>query len=203
MFRLTYIHLPILLIFLQSFFANSQTLQNQKISDDYSHFLIEPIQGLQPDIIFNRSEADWSIEVDYHLQINSSKNTWINPTNRITAKLRLWSTNGLEIFPKSIDALTALHTPTETTVSNIINNVHPANMRGMKWLQITRAGQYQGVTVFSLKSAFGISFTNDYVLQVIPLIYRADTNLDKAYLVEFQPIKVKLMANGNVQKINR
>jgi hypothetical protein len=184
--------------------VTGQTLQ-QEVSTDggYQHVLCEPKQGLQPNITFDKNLSDWTIFTDYYLQTNFPRNTWIGPTNRVSAKLELWSTNGLVIPLKSADALAAFHAPAQTTVSDIMNNVHPSDTRGMKWLHITKAGQFEGVLPFSLQSAFGISFTNDYVFQITPFIYRADTNLDKATLVEFPPVKIKLMANGNVQKTDK
>ena len=163
--------------------------------------LSKATNGIQPAIIFQKNNKDWTVTIDYYLRSNFVRNTWINPTNRIAAKLALWSTNGLKIPLKSLDALAALHAPRQTTVSTILNNVQPANLRGMKWLQITKAGQHQGAVVFSLRSAFEISFTNNYVFQITPIIYRVDTNLDNAVLAAFQPVTVKLMADGTVQNV--
>jgi len=54
---------------------------------------------------------------------------------------------------------------------------------------------------FSLQSAFDVSFTNDVVLQITPLIYKVETNEVTAHLIEFLPIKMKLLSNGEVQKL--
>jgi hypothetical protein len=204
MFRSINSGLVVTLAFLLSFSAVGQPAKQIVQSDlgyGWPTILDESTNGLEPAIIFDKDRTDWDIQMDYYLQTNFPRNTWVSPTNRFSAKLELWSTNGLAIPLTSADALAALHPPAQTTVSNIINNVHPSNTRGMNWLRITKARQFQGVLPFSLQSAFGISFTNDYVFQITPFIYRADTNLDKATLVEFPPIKIKLMADGHIQKL--
>ena len=74
-------------------------------------------------------------------------------------------------------------------------------MRPLRWLQTT-PGMLSPAGGCELKWAFGIDFTNDYLLRITPFIYRPDTNLVNAQLVEFQPIKVKLLSNGKVEKLD-
>jgi hypothetical protein len=160
----------------------------------------DEINGLRPGVFLERKGMDWSIAIEYSARINWGRNTWLLPTNRAISTLELWQTNGVPVVSKNPDVVAALHPAGETTVSNIINSVRPSNLRGHQWLRIP-AGSVTGEAIFTLQWAFGRPCTNDCVLQITPFIYRSDTNLVNARLLEFPPIKVKLLSNGRVQKI--
>ncbi len=80
-----------------------------------------------------------------------------------------------------------------------MRNIHPSNTRGMQWLW-TEPGALSGAGIIYLQSVFNTSFSNDVVLQVTPMLYKVETNDVTAHLVEFPPIKVRLMSNGDVRK---
>lgn len=162
--------------------------------------------GLQPDILVEKSEIDWHIDIELFARTNFGKNTWLKITNRVGSKLQLWLTNGVELTITNPSALAAMNLPAQTTVSNIMHGVRPLHTRGLRWWPVVgqgvATGEFHPMTVFSLQSDGGISLTNDVVLQITPLIYKVETNGATAHLVEFPPIKMKLMANGNVQKLD-
>jgi hypothetical protein len=166
----------------------------------------EATNGFQPDILIEKFETDWHIDIELFAQTNFEKNTWLKITNRVGSKLQLWLTNGVELKSTNSSVLAATNLPCQTTVSDIMRGVHPSNRRGSQWLSVVgqpiAAGKfYPSVTFFRLCDAFDISFTNDVVLQITPLIYKVETNGTAAHLVEFPPIKMKLLSNGKVQKL--
>lgn len=169
----------------------------------------EPTNNIQPEIEIQKSGtnwSDWSIGIDFIAKANFTRNTWLKITNRVGSKLQLWLTNGMELQSTNSGVLAAMNLPAQTTVSEVMHGVHPSNTRGMQWLRTNPTGVGSGdiasATTFSLQNAFDVSFTNDVVLQISPLIYKVETNGAIAHLVEFPPIKMKLMANGNVQKLD-
>jgi hypothetical protein len=52
-----------------------------------------------------------------------------------------------------------------------------------------------------LKPLFGIAFTNDVIVELRPLMYKASTNKQNVHLVEFSPIRIKVKPNGNIEKV--
>ena len=163
--------------------------------------------GLKPFLSIERSRANWYVEIDFKAQTNFSEWAWLKISSRFGSKLELWQTNGVEIQPTNPVALANNHLPVQTTVSNILSGFHPANLRGLQWgrsgFNGTKVGEFFPLASFDLGSAFNVPFTNDIVLQITPLIYRVETNEVTAHLVEFPPIKVRLMADGNVRKEER
>jgi hypothetical protein len=165
-----------------------------------------PTNGLQPHLLIEKSGKnwdDWDIEIDFIAKTNFAKNTWLKITNRVGSKLQLWLTNGVELQLTNPSALAAMNLPSQTAVSNIMRNVHPSNTRGLQWWPVVQHGVVDGesyqATGFKLQSAFDISFTNDVVLQITPLIYKVETNMETAHLVEFPSVKMKLLSNGEVR----
>jgi hypothetical protein len=165
----------------------------------------EATNCLQPDILIEKHGVGWQIDINLYAQTNFLKNTWLKITNRIGSKLQLWLTNGMELPPTNPAVLAAMNLPSRTTVSDIMRNVHPSNTRGLQWLPVVGqgmvAGEFYTSAGFNLQSAFDVSFTNDVVLQITPLIYKVETNEITADLVEFPPIKIKLLASGEAKKI--
>ena len=172
-----------------------------QVGHDSAQIWDEGVGGLQPVFSFHNYGGEWSVTIDYFTRTNYGPNSWLLPTNRVASKLELWQTNGVPITSKNVDALAALHPPSQTTVSNIINHFHPVNRRGSRWLR-TVPGYLSGAAAFDLDWAFGVPATNDYVLRITPLVYRPDTNLVNAQLIEFKPIKVKLLSNGSIEQLD-
>lgn len=188
--------------------------QNIQVND--GEYIIEgsQVDGLQPvvnlflshnDINFYPPRNGWEIDIRFTSQTNFPAHTWLKVTNYVGSKLELWQTNSVQIISTNADVLGAFHLPRQTKVSEIMRHsfISP-NKRAYRWWLVGRPA-YEGASDytanFMLESAFDISLTNDYLLQITPLIYRVETNEVTARLVEFPPIRVKLMANGNVQRI--
>ncbi|MGA2181173.1 MAG: hypothetical protein ABSH15_16520 [Verrucomicrobiota bacterium] len=165
----------------------------------------EATNGLQPRLLIEKYGSDWSVEIDLYARTNFEKNAWLKITNRVGSKLQLWLTNGIELQLTNSSILAAMNLPSQTTVSNIMRGVHPSNKRGLQWWPVVghgvAAGESYTAAGFSLQSDFDISFTNDVMLQITPLIYKVETNEVMAHLTEFPPIKMKLLSNGKVQKL--
>jgi len=162
----------------------------------------EATNGLQPNLLILKEAANWSFEIDYIAQTNFPENTWLKVTNRVGSKLELLL-DGKKIQLNDAAALAAMSLPAQTTVSNIMKTLHHREHPWL-WLRFGSrspiAGESAAATTFDLKQAFGISFTNNVVLQLTPLLYRVDSNIQTARLVEFPPIKLKLLSNGDVKK---
>lgn len=172
------------------------------------------VDGLQPviDFILDHNAINfypprngWEIDIALASQTNFPARTWLKVTNYVGSKLELWQTNGVQIISTNATILGAFHLPKQTKVSEILSHsFSPRNQRAYQWWLVGHpANEWSSdyTANFMLESAFDISLTNDYVLQITPLIYKVETNGVTAHLVEFPPIKVKLMANGNVQKL--
>jgi hypothetical protein len=183
----------------------SNRLVAQNIQKDYSTKAVggSLTNGLLSNFEFIPSDRGWGIDIALTAQTNFPAHTWLKITNHVGSKLELWQTNGVPVVSKSPDVLAAFHLPQKTIASEILN-FHPRRGRVYQWWLVGRPvfeGTSEDTADFKLESAFDISPTNDYVLQIVPLIYKVETNEIAAHLVEFAPIKVKLMANGSIQKL--
>ena len=159
--------------------------------------------GLEPVFWIQKSGtnlADWFIEVDLVAHANFAPHTWLKVLDRTSSRLELWTTDDVQV---KATAAATVSVPGQTTVSNIMAAVY-RRYRGSQWwpggMSPTPAGEYFHLSGFDLRSVFDIPFTNDMVLQITPMIYKVDTNQVSARLVEFPPTKLKLLANGDVQK---
>lgn len=166
----------------------------------------EAVNGLKPSLLISHYDGNWFYEIDYYSQTNVSDNDWLRITNRCGAKLELWLNNGQKLEMKDKSALAAMGLPGQTSVSNIWSGVEHFS-RNRLWLRFpldqksrSTVGESAASTTYSLKAAFGISFTNDVVLHLTPLLYRVDSNLQAGHLVEFPAICLRLLENGDVQK---
>jgi hypothetical protein len=164
----------------------------------------EAANGLKSCVTVDKNK-DWYFYMDYVAQADFPAHTWLNITNRVLSKLELWQTNGMQVLSENPDVLDAFHLPKQTTVSEIMHHsVMPRSHCAYQWWLVGRPvskGTRYGSGGISLQSAFDVSFTNDYVLKITPLIYKVETNEITAHLVEFPPVKIKLMADGNIQKL--
>ena len=169
---------------------------------DWYDFTDAETNGLQPRVTFSREGADWSFEIDYKALTNFPANSWLSITNRCGSKLELWLNDGVKAQIKDQTALAAMSLPTQTTVANIMRG--SARPRILQWLRFGSrspvAGETAAVTTFNLSQAFDIAFTNDVTLQITPLLYRVDSNIQTARLIEFPPMRLKLFSNGDVKK---
>jgi hypothetical protein len=171
----------------------------------------DTVEGLRPKLLVLREASNWSFELSFDAQTNLSINGWLKITNRVGSKLELWLSDGKKAPIKDASAIAAMNLPAQTTVSNVWQNV-PHRWRARQWLfyfsraKGTKEGENAAATTFGLRDVFDLSFTNDVTLRVTPLLYRVDRNIngdpniETARLVEFPPIKLKLLSNGDVQK---
>ena len=166
----------------------------------------DPTNGLQPDIILGRSGEGWNVFISLRARDDIPGFTWLAITNHVGAKVELCRTSGVRVLSKNADIVNAFHLPKRTTVSEVMHGGYPRDRRGLQWW---RAGNPAGAGSTSpymqrwvLQSAFDMSPTNDYVLRISPLLYKVETNVVTAHLVEFPPISIKLTADGHVQQID-
>jgi hypothetical protein len=170
-----------------------------------SEIIGQMTNGLEPHLLINKHGNDWDVDIELVAKTNFEQNTWLKVTNQVGSKLQLWSgDDGMELQSTNPSVLAAMRLPFQTTVSEILHGVHPANTRGLQWWPVAMheiaVGESYPVAGFRLQNAFGCSPTNNYILQVTTLIYRVETNGATAHLVAFPPIKVGLMASGEVRK---
>ena len=161
--------------------------------------------GAQPYVQIWTSSNKWQIEVGFIFTTNFPGHTWLKITNHVGAKLELWQTNGVKIISKNTDVRDALRLPKHTLSTEILQHSgRPKGTGAYQWLEagFTIPDGDQIITAdFSLSSAFDVAFTNDYVLNISPLIYKVETNLYSAHLVEFPPFKIRLNADGSFNAI--
>jgi hypothetical protein len=165
----------------------------------------EATDDLQPIVLVSKQQFNWDFGVDFAGPTNVQIGTWLKITNRVGSKLELWQNDGQKLDAKDNDALAAMRLPVKTTVSEATAGIN-RRWRGGQWLRLPKRLQRNGkkmlvnTGVFNLTKVYGISFTNEVVLKLTPLLYKADTN-DMVRLVEFPPITLKLLTNGDVQKV--
>jgi hypothetical protein len=205
--RISKISLVVSAIFTSLAFRLLLSSQSPSARDDSTPQRIVGIStnGLQPTISIQQLGGDWTIEIDYVTQSNFAKYTWLKVTNREGAKLQLWLTNGQAILSSNASVRAAMSLPYQTTVSNVMDGVR-SSRRGDQWFRTvvdgsSKAGLSYTASVFTLGEAFGTSISNDCILHITPLMYRVNSNMTTATLLEFPPIKVKLLTNGIVQSI--
>jgi hypothetical protein len=160
--------------------------------------------GLRPVVGIQRYGDDWLFQIDLIAQADFSRTTWLKITNRVGSKLRVWNTNGVECLMKDPSALAALTLPVDTTVPAIMRGVDRSR-QGLQWwrtnLKGVKSGKRYPVTTFGLAPQFGVGFTNDIILGMNPLIYRVDADTNAAHLIEFPAIRLKLKADGTVERL--
>lgn len=179
----------------------------QQTGDSSTEITGEATNGLQPHILVEKYSSGWTVNIEIYAQSNFVENSWLKITNRVGSKLQVWSTNGIALQSTDPSVLAALCLPSKTAISDIFNHVHPIDRRGMQWWpgsgHKTVLGESAALAVFRLQNVFDVSLTNDVMLQITPLIYRVDTNKITAHLVEFPPVKMKLLSNGTVQEVRQ
>lgn len=160
---------------------------------------------LQPILSVQQNGAQVTIAIDFLAHRDFDKYAWLKIPNHVGATLDLRRTNGEAISLKNREAITARDLPKDTTVSNIMERVRPSSWAGMQWwktgIRGTVAGETQGAATFVLNDEFNLNPTDDCVLTVAPLMYRVNTNLVTARLVEFPPIQIRISTNGVIEKI--
>lgn len=163
--------------------------------------------GLRPVVFIGYSPKGWDLAISLLPLENFPERTWLAITNHVRSKVELWRTNGVQVLSTNADVVNAFRLPKRTAVSEVfVNSGYPRHMRGLQWLSAggpISAGKLAPYSTdwWRPKSAFNMSPTNDYVLKISPLIYRADTNGVTARLVEFEPMAIKLMTGGRVQGV--
>lgn len=188
------------LLFVLVLFVTSMLNAQSKTNDiDPDLLTVNAIKTLQPKVNCLKNGDDWEICVQFTPITHYERYTWMRTANPFGAQLQLCFTNGVQCQPTNPKVIDAFKLPFFTTVSNA--------MRGVPWE--TRTGQWPWKdsafqsTSFYLKSAFNIQLTNDVYLQIVPLMYKENTNNQTAWLVNFAPIRVELKTNGDVEKIEQ
>jgi hypothetical protein len=190
------------MIFFTASGADGQPASRDK---NYSTYEIrgEATNGLQPTIDVNPSGEGWDIDIILLAQTNFSAHTWLLTTNGFGSRLELRQTDGEQVVSTNADLDETFRLPEQTTASEILK-FHPRRGRVYQWWLVGRPvseGVSHELASFKLDSAFALSSTNDYVLEVTPLIYKVETNEETADLVKFPPIKIKLLPDGEAKKI--
>src|SRR5690606_20915469 len=72
--------------------------------------------GLLPYFEFQKIDNDWTLKIDYAAQKDFVHHSWLKITNRVGARLQLLSTNGFEVKPVNLDAVTVTNLPILTSV---------------------------------------------------------------------------------------
>jgi len=151
---------------------------------------------------------------------DSTNDWWLGVTNRIGCQLHLWGSDGSEIYSKKPDVSAAFHVPKQATMSNILVYIRHSRGRQIpEHLWIDPDGVSQAYR-FQLGDLFLMQFSQEYLLEITPMLYKARINMlqikalqaqkvsnvqinvlinqTPADLVEFPPLILKLLTNGNV-----
>jgi len=160
--------------------------------------------GLSCGLIVVPTSCGWDIDIQLAAETNYPARVWLRITNQVGSQLELQRTNGSAVASTNVDALAAFHLPLRTTVSEIMQHSSiPRDRRAYQWWLVghaARVGDYYETALFKLESVFPICLTNDYVLRVTPLIYKAETNDNSVNLIKFPPVKIRIYSNGDVRK---
>lgn len=182
--------------------GNCQTLLGQR--HDPVEIRGEGTNDLQPIVQVSKNDSNWRVGVDLLAHTNFAADAWLKTTSRIGCRIELWTAEGIQVVSSNSDVLAAMAAPSQTTVSNILRSI-PRRWRSSQWWRTgargSRAGETYLLSAFDLQSAFSIPLTNDVAVRLVPLIYEVETNKVSARLVEFPPIKLKLMSGGEVRQI--
>jgi len=143
------------------------------------------------------------LSIHFIAMTNVVRYSWLKITNQVGSKVRLWKTNGVEVPLKDSSALAAWKLPLQTTVSNIMEVV-PYRRRGDQWWSYgwAQPGNASFAYEFILQPLFGIPITNDVIVELSPLIYKANMTNQDVQLIEFPPIRFKVKGNGDIEKVD-
>lgn len=176
--------------------------------EEYGSFLGQATNGLTPLLHLEFDHKDWYLQISYVVRKSFSRFEWLKPTNRMGSKLILWTTNRTIVPLKDHSAIAAWSLPSTTTVSNMMRGVVPRSSRGLLWWQADfnnldpEMGTMAVATTFSLSNIYHMSFTNDFILCVGPMMYKVDTNTQSASLIQFPAMHFRLNANGTVERLS-
>jgi hypothetical protein len=157
----------------------------------------EAAKAFQPQLYCTKYGDDWEVFLQFNPLTNYERFSWMLTANQFGGQLQVCLTNGVPCQTTNAEVLEAFSLPFFTTVSNALKGVE-WRRRGAQWPWSNSAFQTAG---FRLKSAFNLPFTNDVFFQLTPLMYKVNTNNQSAWLVSFPPLRLKLKADGNVEKL--
>ena len=131
--------------------------------------------------------------------------------NDVGAKIRIWQTNGVEVLVKDSSALAARSLPVQTTVETVMQGV-VRKRRVELWLAPPTliAGRNYGGYSFMLERIVGRPITNDYIIELRPLMYHVNSSNEKPLtvssdqdvrLIEFPTIRFKVTPNGAMETV--
>jgi hypothetical protein len=156
--------------------------------------------GLRPRIFVEKGPLDWHISIDFLFETNFPQHSWLRSTNRQGARIEL---SRAEAPPDIIATTPASQFPQTTTVAEVMRQVVPQSVRGLQWLQSgfveSRVGDLAFSASFGLGKSLNLQITNDVVVRLIPVAYRVDPDMQRARLVEFPAITLKLQKDGRVE----
>jgi hypothetical protein len=182
----------------------AQTRQDQPSKSIPNAVAGTATDGLRPVIQFVKSGKTWHVQILFVGQVKFDRNQWLHITNKFGSKLTARDDNGVEINITDHEALAARTLPSVTTVSNVISGISRSR-RGMQWWPHSKSpsdvGEIDPAYYFDLNSILGKDCTNDFSVELRPLVYRANENDGNLHLIEFPPIRVRLKPNGVVEKI--
>ena len=185
--------------------AGSMIVGSPALADGVQEVFGESTNGLQPLVLITRlpEKHDWILGMNFFARTNIPPHAWLTISNRVSSRLAIKLPSGKELQPKNPDARGALHLPAQTTVGDVMRGYWGGvRIRGAMWLMNDGAnsGETSGqTTTFSLREAFEIPFDMDVTLDLTPLLYKVETNMETVHLVEFPPIRIQLLANGGIR----
>lgn len=193
--------------------AVAQLSKNQPLitySDSHG-FFGKVKDNLCASAVFDR---DWSWRI--YIQFTSTRSLddewWMSVTNRIGCKLRLWQSNGREIYSKNPTVDEAFHLCPHAPMGNLYNEWFVHNNGAPYHLYLT-PDAVAGTYAFTLGDLFPINSNREYVVEIRPMLYKvkidhphtkpfAEAVKATANLVEFPTMYARLLTNGTVVHIN-
>lgn len=194
-----------ILVFSRVFAAQSQEAKTILPPDNMHTIAGQPMNDLQPSVLASKHRSRWDFAIAFAGPTNVARNDWLKVPSRVGSKIELWLNDGRKLEPTDADARGAMSLPAQTTVGEATSGIN-RRWRSGQWVQIpTHLGRngrklYAQTGSFELSKIFGTSFTNDVKVKITPVLYKRESN-DVVRLVEFPPITLNLMTNGNVQKV--
>jgi hypothetical protein len=157
-------------------------------------------------------DGNWDVCVYFTSTRPVSNDWWLCVTNKIGCQLHLWESDGSELHSKKSYVSAAFHLAKQATMSSLFEYLRHQRSGPMlmEHLRIDPDGVSQAYE-FQLGDLFPMQFDHEYLLQVTPMLYKARTNVLQvksvndvvtnrtlADLVEYPPLILKLLTNGNV-----
>jgi hypothetical protein len=181
---------------------------------------IMPVLGkvkndLRPSLTFEQ-KYNWAVYIQFTSTHPVEGEWWSCIANKLGSRLRVWMTNGVEVFSKDPDVESAMHQPNQVIMSDLYFQVTRLNHPPITLFHLDISPDaVTGAYMFQLGKVFPLESNHEYVVELTPMLYGAKLNSSKLKsfgeiltnrittdLIKFSPIMVRLETNGAVTSLD-